>query len=356
MTEFHVEVVRIGQVEKHPNADSLSMTKIHGGYPVLFRSENFKEGDLAVYVPVDSVVPATPEWAWLSPEGNAVPREKDRRVRAKKLRGVFSMGLLNPAPEGTVEGQDVAELLGITKYEEPEYSPGSASKGVSQYHGISQPDGREAPAPKGLAFMPDYYDIEGFRKYASVFDPGEEVVVTEKIHGQNARFVVTEDGELHVGSRSRWLNPDPKSNSWAHVAEKYGLKEKLTNYPGFVLFGETYGNNADMTYGVNRKENGDEFVAFDLWDSNKGEFLGFNAFTSICRSLGIPTAPVLDRFCFDSTRVTPEQLLKMAEGQTTMPGEHVREGFVIKPVNERWNARLGRVIAKLHGEGFLLRK
>lgn len=34
MTEFHVEVVRIGSIEKHPGADTLSVTNIHGGYPV----------------------------------------------------------------------------------------------------------------------------------------------------------------------------------------------------------------------------------------------------------------------------------------------------------------------------------
>lgn len=29
MSEFHVEVVRVGKVEKHPNADSLSITKVY---------------------------------------------------------------------------------------------------------------------------------------------------------------------------------------------------------------------------------------------------------------------------------------------------------------------------------------
>ena len=137
MSEFHVNVVRFTNVVKHPQADSLYIAKIHGGYPVIFKGKefggSFSEGDLAVYIPVDSVVPATKEWAWLSPPVEQllpggekvmvepeVPREKDRRVRAKRLRGVFSMGMLGVPPEGAVEGQDVAELMGITKYEEPE--------------------------------------------------------------------------------------------------------------------------------------------------------------------------------------------------------------------------------------------
>lgn len=39
MSEFHVEVVRVGPVTKHPNADTLSITNIHGGYPVIMRTE-----------------------------------------------------------------------------------------------------------------------------------------------------------------------------------------------------------------------------------------------------------------------------------------------------------------------------
>ena len=46
MSEFKVEVVKIRKIEKHPNADTLSITNIHGGYPVVFRTEDFNEGDL----------------------------------------------------------------------------------------------------------------------------------------------------------------------------------------------------------------------------------------------------------------------------------------------------------------------
>lgn len=35
---------------------------------------------------------------------------------------------------------------------------------------------------------------------------------------------------------------------------------------------------------------------------------------------------------------------------------YVREGFVVKPLRERYHPRLGRVILKRHGEGYLLRK
>src|SRR5690349_13886397 len=86
--ELRVEVVRVEEVTKHDNADSLDIVKVFD-YPVVARRGDFQPGDLAVYVPIDAVVPFTEDWAWL--HGGF---SKHCRVQAKRLRGVFSMGLL----------------------------------------------------------------------------------------------------------------------------------------------------------------------------------------------------------------------------------------------------------------------
>jgi hypothetical protein len=49
MSEFRVQVVQLGPIEKHPNADTLSCTEVDG-YPVIFRTGDYAEGDLAVYL------------------------------------------------------------------------------------------------------------------------------------------------------------------------------------------------------------------------------------------------------------------------------------------------------------------
>jgi len=358
MSEFHVNVVRLTNVQKHPNADSLYIAKIHGGYPIIFKGKEFggafEEGDLAVYIPVDSMVPATKEYAWLSPQVEIllpggekqmvdadVPRDKDRRVRAKRLRGVFSMGMLGVAPEGAVEGQDVAELMGITKYEEAE-----------DVINASRTDGFQVPAPR-LKAMPSVYDIEGLRRYTSAFKVGEEYVVTEKLHGQNARFV--HDGErLHVGSRTRWLTTAER-HTWADAATRYVLAEKLKQAPGIVFFGETYGNNTDMSYGVTRAKTGDEVRFFDAWNSEDGSFFDHDVFLNMCKSLDLQVVPELARGTWAEGEF--EKLAPLAEGKTTLGGGHVREGFVIKPLKERFCEEIGgRLILKLHGADFLLRK
>lgn len=125
MSEFYVQIVRVGEVIKHSNADTLSLTKIHGGYPVIFRTGEYAPGDLAVYLPVDSLLPATdPRWdfmleAWRK-EHSGRPDPSHVRLKAKRLRGVFSMGMLSKADPAWIEGQDVRETLQIEKYEPPE--------------------------------------------------------------------------------------------------------------------------------------------------------------------------------------------------------------------------------------------
>jgi hypothetical protein len=106
------------QGTKNPNSDTLMMTEVLG-HPVQFKEGAFQEGSLAAYIPVESMVPlAHPEFEFLKSPNH--PERTHERIKAKRLRGVFSMGFLMPAPAGAAEGQDIAKDLGVYKYEEPE--------------------------------------------------------------------------------------------------------------------------------------------------------------------------------------------------------------------------------------------
>ncbi|MGH9759840.1 MAG: hypothetical protein ACREAC_03250 [Blastocatellia bacterium] len=79
-----VEVVPV-VLERHPNADTLSVVKVFGGYTVCVRTVDFKDGDLGAYIPPDSVVDSSrPEFAFLAGH---------ERIKVKRLRGIVSMGL-----------------------------------------------------------------------------------------------------------------------------------------------------------------------------------------------------------------------------------------------------------------------
>jgi RNA ligase (TIGR02306 family) len=333
MSEWLVEVVKLGAVRKHPNADSLSMTDVHDGYPVVFRTGEFKEGDVAVYVPVDSIVPDDPAYAFL---------QGKRRIKARKIRGEYSQGLLlQVSPEmsvcaaisdiSLVPGTIVHDFLGITKWEPKEER--------ATFGGIQE------KGPEGWDFV-KYTSIEGLRRHKHILELGEQVVLTEKIHGSNGRFCW--DGErLWVGSRNEIKKEDPKT-FWWQVAGSLGLAERLKRFPKTIFFGEVYGKGVqDLSYDLQDRD----FIVFDTFDVTTMRWNDWWVTQDLAYLLGLKVVPVL----YEDPWKGFEEHQALAEGVSTVAG-HVREGFVVKPVTERWHPRVGRVIFKLVGEGYNLRK
>ena len=78
-------------------------------------------------------------------------------------------------------------------------------------------------------------------------------------------------------------------------------------------------------------------------------YLDYDDFCAVAVELKLSTAPLLFRGPWKS------DLRELAEGDSTF-AKHVREGFVVKPVRERFDESVGRVILKFHGNGFHLRK
>lgn len=333
MTDFHVETVVVTKVEKHPDADRLSIAEVNG-CPVIFQTEGgYKEGDLAVHVPVDAVVPSKEPFLFLfTPE--EVAKGKSIRVKAKKLRGIFSMGLLVPVPEGAftdgnppTAGVDLSAFLGVARYE-PEVSNPKLLSGEST-QGPSLP----------------VYDIEPLRKYSDLFEADEEVWITEKLHGASSRYM--HDGaDFFVGSHKTFKR-DSEGNMWWKLARDLGLQEKLVAHTNLAVYGEAYGQVQDLRYG----KTGVHFAAFDVWDAQKGRWFDVDAFLDLMVQMALPVVPTLYRGPWKGLEWAKE----MAEGKSTM-ADHVREGIVVKPVKERQHRSVGRVFLKLAGQGYLLRK
>jgi tRNA-binding EMAP/Myf-like protein len=379
VSQFTVPVVRINKIEKHPNADSLSITEVEG-CPVIFQTAGIKLGDLAVYVPVDAVVPLTnPEFAFLATKEG----QQTARIKAKKLRGIFSMGLLMPVsmlPGDPSQhlGEDVAEVLGIVKYEEPEPNlPLNRTKPKTRFQRVVKfllqfqvfrffmrfdwiknlVLEKKAKADPGVPCP--VYDVESYRKYKGTLIEGEPVIVTEKIHGCNARFTFrVGPGEktprLFIGSHNQFKSPNATS-VWHDIAAKLDLTTKL-NQPVMadrVLYGEVFGKVQDLKYGATAEEPL-KFAAFDIFDIKAGRFLDYNDFKAVCGVVGIPVVPTLYEGPYK-----PEIVEPLARGQSLFANPkqpQIREGIVIKPVTERWERGPGRVILKLISEDYLLRK
>lgn len=125
MSERIAEVVQI-KMEPHPDADSLSIQRVEN-FQVVLRTEDWKDGELSVYIRPDEIVDVTrPEFAWLKTKDG----QTKHRVRVKKLRGIQSMGLMVLAPEGSILGENLYEKMGLEHYDPEVHQPGVNFGGI----------------------------------------------------------------------------------------------------------------------------------------------------------------------------------------------------------------------------------
>jgi len=361
MTEWNPSVVRIEKGMRHPNADTLEVFTVLGDYPVISKENQFKVGDLVGYLPIETVVPDTQDFYFLCPnqyekyEENgevkqraigpkypvgSVP-EKNRRIKAKKLLGIYSQGLLVPAPSGMNEGDSLVEFLGLKKFEEEEEDNIQNPK-LKGKNAASPPSGWEIP----------YYDIEGLRKYVNQLMDNEPIVLTEKLNGSN--FSACFDGEkLWVKSRNFYKKEDPE-DMWWDVALRMGLKEKLVQFPMKIFFGELVGQVKGFRYDAKIDKGSllTKVCFFDVCDAKTGRYHDYDETVSMVTGLGLEMVPELYKGPW-----LGKEMYQYAEGKSTLSDKTIREGFVLRTLKERFEPRLqSRFITKLIGEGYNLQK
>src|ERR1700677_1182067 len=178
--DYKVPVTKILEIKEHSNATSLEFAVVYG-FNVIVTKGRYKIGDSVLYIPIDSVITDKLN-AKLFPEGSKVKLNRNR-VRQIKIRSQYSQGMIVdledieeflPSGFSYDEEQNLAETLGITKYEPPAAT--------------FQTPGQKRDKPRENPLFHKYGGIDNFKWYADLFAEGEMVSVTEKIHGSNIRF------------------------------------------------------------------------------------------------------------------------------------------------------------------------
>lgn len=253
MSNHEVLVVEIVEVKKHPNADALEIVKVSGyDYSIISKMGEFKVGDLGVFVEPDYMVPTDHENFSFLKSGNRCKH----RITVRKLRGIWSEGLLFKAPEGVAVGDNVMDRYGITRWEPPpSKSFGWGAEGAALKSGLQDPE----PVIPGVHKIP-HYGLENYKKHSNVIKEGEEVFYTTKIHGSSGRYVFW-DGKMHCGSRTTWkkntkglkysfthpetgevIERDAPACSWWDLLETNPwIEEWCKANPGIILYGEVFG-------------------------------------------------------------------------------------------------------------------
>jgi RNA ligase (TIGR02306 family) len=225
------------------------------------------------------------------------------------------------------------------------------------------------------------YDFENLKRMPDLFEDGEEVVITEKIHGTfiqvgvvptrladyekyyKGRVVISSKG---LGAKGVILDHNDETNLYAQAAKKHGLLDAMLEVFGrdvdqenrpIFLFGEVFGKTLggagvqDLTYTGEALD----FRAFDLAVGNRGGeyYLSWDHFKTVCKVLGVEAAPMLYRGPYSKAVV-----LEHTDGNTMLSGgkSQIREGVVVKSAYESRTVLGERKIAKSVSEAYLLRK
>lgn len=409
MSTFTCPVVRVASVEDHPNADRLSIVRLEGlGYTCISGkledgSPRYKTGDWVVYIPSASVLP---EWLlkdmefWNEETGKGTLAGSDgNRVKPLRLRGIFSEGVLYPATvseetDGLPGDQDhfvkywkiCAGETGsiVMRIYHPDNTPISVSRyDMSSVLGITK---YEPPIPTSMsgqvANLFDHtirFDFERLESVPDIFDPGEMVVATEKLHGTLMSIVYVpglnhpemfgSKGDIIVHSKGLGAQglafknvPENNGNLYVralkHLLEN-GLEDGLRQASRYhsledgwkngkvAVLGEIFGRGVqDLHYGMDKPA----FRAFDIHHEVMG-YLSADSFLKVATGLGLETVPEVYRGAFDV-----KALEQHRDGLTTVGGTNIREGIVVRSMVPGEHPMHGRKIAKLISPNYLLRK
>lgn len=358
------------------NADKIEVADVLGWHVVVKKGE-FKIGDKCVYCEIDSIMPEdNDEFEFLRNS-----KGKMQRIRTVKLRGQVSQGIIFPlsilpANTSTEVGEDVTDVLGVTKYEPvPFYvqMTNKKRKALRKHRWI--PDCIVNLLEK---ILPDELFIEMF--YRKDFLPfpsdipktdetrvqvlqdlltehkGTMCYTSEKVDGASLT-VFLKEGKLHVCSRNLELVEDATNPYWSTVREM-GIEEKLkANWiPDIVLQGELLGEGIQ---GNKLGLTGKTIRFYNIWDTNNMRYYSYEDFVGTIAKLGLETVPILDTHFVLIDDI--DKLLELAEGYSVINPKVLREGIVIRPLIEKQEfvygkgLVAGRVSFKAVSQKFLLK-
>lgn len=372
----------IAWVKPIEGADNIELIGVLG-WVCIAKIGEFHEGDLCVYIEIDSKCPEK-EWSEFL-------RPKHFKVKTMKLGKfkVISQGLALPIDAFDVEipnkvGEDVTDLLGIT-YSVKEDNKRKAP-GVDKYKAMVSRKPKLFKKPwarwmmrrdwgKKVMFLlfgrkrdkraswPSHIcsktDVERIQNMPFLLGDEREFVATEKIDGSSATFAA-ERGRF--GKISYWVcsrNVVFKdynqpcyydSNIYHEMYQKYGIRDILTrmlkdlNVDNIAIQGEVYGDGVQkrdysLTGGKHR------LMVFHI--VSNGKKFPMTRVESLCEAYGLPHVPILDSSYHIPSDI--DELRAYVEGAPSKLDGKPREGIVF------YDKETGQTYTKFVSPNYLLK-
>lgn len=365
-------IVKIKDIREIPGADRIELATVMD-YTVVVKKNEYKQGDLGLYVEVDSLLPDDAEkypfFEFL--------RDKKFKIKSMKLGkfGVISQGILfKPSDIGLSNvkvGQDYTQQFNITEIVLDEEEAGLTNNKKDNWfirklmrykwfrdwrkrHNVSEIWSESFPGKSDEENVQKIY-TEMYEKYAN-----EEWVATEKLEGQNITIYTEEINgrfgrktkRVGVCSRTRELNKNGNGKSFWDTVLREKLDERIKQIPGeWWCRGEHIGPGIQKNiYNLPRTT----VVFFDFYrkeyyndvqDKNKKKFkwikLNFEESIEFAKKWNLPFVPVLDEHYKlpagtvndKGVFVSGSDIMLQQSDKNTIFGnnlKHKREGFVLR--------------------------
>lgn len=324
----HIE--RITALTPIPGADLIETATIQA-WKVVVKKGIYQVGQLACFFEIDSLVPRRPWSAFLFKDDKDV-----YRLRTVKLKGQLSQGLLVPVAEipelsgrALGEGDDVTELLNVTKWEMP-----IPAQLAGQVKGSFPTFLRKTDEPRlqgAPAVLDEIRDIP--------------VYISTKMDGTSATYYKHE-GVFGACSRNLELKEEGGDDYWA-AAKAADLPNKLPD--GYAIQAELCGPGIQGNkMGLKEKT----LFVFNVFDISAQRYLDLNDFVYFCFAYDLPLVPLIP--LPKTLPQTVDEWLAYAD-TIKYPNGAQAEGVVVRPLTERYSPALdGRLSFKVISNAFLL--
>lgn len=354
---------KIGVVTPIVGADKIEQAQMKGWNSIVGKGTH-KEGDEVIVLTQDAVIPIL-----LSEKFEFTNYLKHKQgvnyVKTVRLKGVYSECIILSVADVdsfigfTPKDGNYQKALGIIKFEEEDK--------------VIIVAGMRIRKDKANQHFQVYHKFPNAKNVPTLFELEDEVIITRKIHGTNARFgmlqrtsfawyeiilkyiglnVFVNKWEYVVGSHNTQKNKGTKgfyeSDVWKRISDAYQLEEKIKSHidpdgksgTGLVLYGEIYGPGIQKGYTYDLKEISVKF--FDIVEN--GLYLNPDEYIAKISSMGLPSVEVLYTDKFDPGVI--ESLVGRNIAGTTIP----EEGIVVKSVDGLKTAKFINPAYLVHNE------
>ena len=321
-------IVNVEDVVPINGADKIELAKVRGWRCVVGK-EQFKKGDVAVYMEVDSILPLEQRYEFLRKSSYKKTEWCEGfRIKTMNFLKCLSQGVLMPLqdfPElaGYSIGEDVTEKLKIVKYDPP-VAPHLAGTVKGSFPSCCR-----------------ISDMERIQNCPHLWNELMELVfeVSEKVDGCSGTYFYN-DKQFGVCSRNLELCFDEKNTYW-RMSLKYGIESAMARYfdktgHNIAIQGEILGEGIQSNkLGIK----GHCMKVFDIYSIDKKRYLDFDerrqnfdlllsmqdSFVTTFEHVPILAIEKVLKKCGDIDAV-----LKYAEGNSIINTSRRREGLAFK--------------------------